>query len=169
MAFVSTFLGQSTSAWRSHNDNLSPSRMAMEPYQFGDERLTTKRQALEDAFKVTMVPDAQKGKTGTCTCIFCSGTGKRKCSWCKGHGVRQELKDLSWDQMNQMMNDIKSGKKSPSSLETEPVECPACKGTTMLNAATVKEPGPGAMDSLTEFENRLAPVRRTLLLRTGGR
>ncbi|KAJ8907775.1 hypothetical protein NDN08_007880 [Rhodosorus marinus] len=144
MAFVSSFLGQSTSAWRSHNDTMCSCTMATEPYQFGDERLTTKRQALEDAFKVTMVPDAHKGKTGTCTCIFCSGSGKRKCSWCKGHGVRQELKDLSWDQMNQMMNDIKSGKKSPSSLETEPVECPACKGTTMLKCGYCQGAGTGS-------------------------
>ena len=75
-------------------------------------------------------------------CLFCAGSGRCACSWCKGSGVRMETEMKSNEALKEDIERMMRGEpiQMPGQV---PVQCSACKGSTSLPCKYCKGCGKG--------------------------
>ncbi|KAA8494612.1 hypothetical protein FVE85_2853 [Porphyridium purpureum] len=64
-------------------------------------------------------------------CLYCAGSGKCACSWCKGKGTRMETELKSNEALQEDIERMMKGENVSMPGEV-PVVCSACKGTCAL-------------------------------------
>ncbi|CDF41340.1 unnamed protein product [Chondrus crispus] len=108
-----------------------------------NESLKHSRAALEKMLGLEL--KVQDEKKGQCACIWCSGTKKRKCSWCDGKGCRQEMAQKSWEELSTDIEKMTQGDNQFMELpEKILVQCSACSGTKQLRCGYCRGSGIGS-------------------------
>eukprot|EP00184_Porphyridium_aerugineum_P006849 CAMPEP_0184707280 /NCGR_PEP_ID=MMETSP0313-20130426/37190_1 /TAXON_ID=2792 /ORGANISM="Porphyridium aerugineum, Strain SAG 1380-2" /LENGTH=165 /DNA_ID=CAMNT_0027168855 /DNA_START=62 /DNA_END=559 /DNA_ORIENTATION=+ len=79
---------------------------------------------------------------GDTDCIWCTGSGKCVCPWCKGIGYRYEINIKSQQNWKDDIDKLLRG-ESVELPPKEPVPCSACRGTTHLRCRYCKGMGKG--------------------------
>lgn len=103
-----------------------------------------KHAQLERCLQGELKQSSERG--GECECIWCSGSKKRRCSWCEGKGFRHEIVTKSWEQMAEDIAKMQDANSPHFMKEPEkiPVTCSACLGTKKLRCAYCRGSGVGS-------------------------